>query len=318
MKSSFLKALLCFIVAMFCSKAIAGDNWFEESEHTRQLMREMDKAINARHDDSGYAEYMSLFAEDIEAWGLIEPGPAYIETVRHHYKPVFEFFEDGVLVTESLVVAGNMAAQRYHSLFRLNGTFDGVTYKGKRIAIRGITFFQFDENDKIKTRWSNHDHAYRMGQLLGKEGEAQGKILAKKLNGPSLSEQTIYKISGEMFDSFNQIHDPQLRSEKYFSYFDSFVIVHGIKDKQSGLRDLKTYFQELWSAFPDLVITVEEKMSAWSMIAIRWKASGSHRGKYRHIGASWKPIMLSGETILRFNELGKVTEMWMNLHPIFD
>lgn len=96
-------------------------------------------------------------------------------------------------MTEALVVAGPMAAQRYHSLFKLNGTFDGVTYQNKKMAIRGVTFFEFDENDQIKKRWSNHDHAYRMKQILGEEGERKGRLISKKLNGFGLSADLVEK-----------------------------------------------------------------------------------------------------------------------------
>jgi predicted ester cyclase len=311
------KHLLITIVLLLASMSIHADSAaLTASEHTRKLMHKMDNRINASDEDGGYDRYMSMFSEDIEAWGLIESGPAELKTVKHHYKPVFEYFEDGVLVTESLVVAGNMAAQRYHSMFKLNGTFDGVTYKGKQIAIRGVTFFQFDEHDRIITRWSNHDHAYRMGQILGKEGEEQGRQISKKLNGPGLSANEVEKNIESLVSSFNIIHDPKLRSESFLSFFASDVKVMGLNESPAGLKELGAYTYRLWGAFPDLVLIPGDIMSAWSFGATVLTAHGSHRADFDGVKADYSPVRLTMEIILHFNDHGKIKEFRIYQHPI--
>ena len=145
--------VITLILLGTCLTTLAEPTWIEKSEGTRSLIYKMDSYINSPDRNRGFDLYMSIFAKDLKAYGLIESGPADLSIVKHHYKPVFAFFEDGSLVTETLVVAGNMAAQRYHSLFKLNGTFDGVSYKDKPMAIRGITFFQFNEKLILSYSW---------------------------------------------------------------------------------------------------------------------------------------------------------------------
>ena len=311
------KMLLIFlaIVATQTSVGIAlasdSNTWQQRSEETRRLMNKMDEIINSPDDEKAYPEYMKIFSPDIKAHGLTPEGSADLEEVKQHYKPVFEFFDNGVLVSEEVIVAGEMAAQRYHSLFTLNGIFDGVEIEDKVMAIRGITFFRFDENQQIIERWSNHDHAYRMVQLMGVDGERKGSELRKLLNGPGLDEQEVYDLIEEMFKSFNQIHDPQLRATQFFSVFDSSIVVHGLTEETGNFDTLKQYYQDLWLAIPDLVLAVGSKMSAWSMAAVRWKGAGSHRGGYLGSEASWKPITRNGELIVRFNSNGKAEEIWV-------
>lgn len=67
-----------------------------------------------------------------------------------------------------------------------------------------------------------------------------------------------------------------------------------------------------WKAFPDLVINLEAKLSAWSMGAVRWRATGSSRDRYAGIEPTHAPVTLSGEAIMRFDNAGKVTELWVN------
>ena len=293
----------------------ADTDWVIASEHTRSLMHKMDSIINSSDDDSGYERYMSVFSKNVQAFGLIESGAADLDTVMHHYKPVFEFFEDGVLVTDSLTVAGNLAAQRYHSLFKLNGTFDGVSYDGKLMAIRGVTFFEFDENNKIKTRWSNHDHAYRIGQLLGKAGEEQGKKIAIKLNGPGLSAGKVEENMRALVAALNIIHEPKLRKAKVNLFFAPELKVMGLEKSATGLESLLTYVDELWHAFPDLVFSTGDIMSAWSYGAMKLDGRGSHRNAFKNIAASYQPESLTMELITHFNKLGKIDVIYIYQHP---
>jgi len=311
-----MKKLLFFsvILSSINFAVFAESSELINSEHTRYLMHQMDSRINASDEDGGYERYISIFSEDIKAYGLIESGPADLDTVKHHYKPVFEFFEEGVLVTESLAVAGNMAAQRYHSFFKLNGTFDGVTYKGKQMAIRGITFFQFDEHDKIIKRWSNHDHAYRMGQILGKKGEEQGRLISNTLNGPGLSANEVEKNIESLVSSFNIIHDSKLRAESFYSFFTSDVKVMGISESPAGLKELSAYSERLWQAFPDLVLIPGDIMSAWSYGASVLTGHGSHRATFEGNEATQAPMSIKLELIVHFNDQGKIDKLHLYQH----
>lgn len=99
-----------------------------------------------------YARYIASFRPDATVWGLVPDRAATLDDVKHHYHAVFFDLGGGTLVEDEHVVAGPMAAHRYHSAMTLNGTFDGVVAKDRRVMLRGQTFFRFGDDGKIAER----------------------------------------------------------------------------------------------------------------------------------------------------------------------
>jgi predicted ester cyclase len=243
-------------------------------------------------------------------------GPADLEGLRKHYHPVFFELRDGVLLSDEVITAGPMAAQRYHSMLYLDGKFDGVEARGKPVHLRGQTFFQFNPDDEVLKRWSNHNHAFRMQQLLGTKGAIAGAEIALKLNGPGISENAVIQKLSEMADAYNLVQSPKQRLAQFLSFFRHDVKVHGIAQTVADLGLLSDYLERTWLAFPDLTRTDEARLSAWSYGAVRWRALGSHRGTFNDKAATLRPVLLKGEWIMKFNSDGKITEIWTNDAPI--
>lgn len=277
-------------------------------------MLSMDKTINQPDRNKAYDDYMNMFSKDVQAYGLLESGPADLDYVKQHYKPVFEFFDDGSLVTDTLVVAGNMAAQRYHSLFILNGSFDGVSYQDKLAAIRGFTFFEFNDNGQIIRRWSNHDHAYRMGQFLGAQGREQGTILSMRLNGPGLSAQKVEENMRALVAANNEIHDPALRKSAVMSMFSPAVKVWGVTKSVAGYDELSRYFSDIWKSFPDLVFIPGDVLSAWSFGAVILTGRGTQKGNNNSPDADMAPIKITIELIVHFNNPAEIDTVYLYQH----
>ncbi|MCY4362521.1 MAG: DUF3604 domain-containing protein [Gammaproteobacteria bacterium] len=293
--------------------------WENTTTHTRERLHAMDAVINQQGDPGeAYENYMATFSPSVRAHGLLPGVVADHAAVREFYHGLFGTFEDSVLVSDELIVAGPMAAQRYHSLGYMTGTFDGVAMDRKLVAIRGQTFFRLDADGLIAERWSNHDHAYRLAQIKGESATEEGRQLAGLLNGPGLSEQSVYDRLASMAAAFNLIHDPDERETRFLAFFDKDVVVHGISAGQAGLGEFADYCRARWQALPDLVISLEAKLSAWSMGAVRWRATGSFRERYDDIELTQAPVTLTGETILRFNQAGKVVEIWINDSGLYE
>lgn len=287
--------------------------WKISTAQTRERLHAMDAVINQQgNPGEAYENYMATFSPSIRAYGLLPGVTADYAAVREFYRGLFSAFEDSVLVSDELVVAGPMAAQRYHSLGYMTGTFDGVAMDRKLVGIRGQTFFRLDADGLITERWSNHDHAYRLAQIKGEAATEEGRQLAELLNGQGLSEQEVYDRLASMAAAFNLIHDPNEREARFLAFFDKDVVVHGIAAGQAGLGEFADYCRARWQALPDLVINLEAKLSAWSMGAVRWRATGSLRQRYDDIEPTQAPVTLTSETIMRFNQAGKVAEIWVN------
>ena len=314
-----MRAAALLLVFLFASPAFSLESpadWRALSDRTRDRMHEMDEVIRDRDPQRSYDNYLAMFAPDIVAHGLLETGDTGMDGLREHYRGVFFELRDGVLLSDDVIVAGNMAAQRYHSMLYLAGEFDGVAGQSQPVFLRGQTFFRFDADNRIAERWSNHDHGYRLGQLKGDEGRIEGERIALVLNGPGLSEVEVLEGLHSMARAFNRMEAPAKRDAEFFAYFDEQLRVHGIGDGRDGLEDLRQDLRELWVAIPDLRLSLRAEMSAWSMGAVRWQALGSQRGDYRGRKADMRPVRLRGETILRFDKTGKVVEIWLNTAAI--
>ena len=274
--------------------------------------------VNSPERQAAYDAYIRTFSPDAEVHGLVPNRTATLEDVRKHYRAVFFELDGGTLVEDEVYFAGPMAAHRYHSMLTLNGTFDGVNAKDKPVILRGQTFFRFGEDGRVTERWSNHDHAYRMGQLLGEKGKAEGARLGALLNGPGLPEAAGYRFVSNFAGAFSRAEAPTQRNEAVSALISDEVAVHGLDGEPGGKVQLMAHLDQLWHAFPDLFMTVVgTPASGWSMVAFRSRAVGSHREMFEgrepsgRTGVSW-----TGQAIMRLNSEGRAVEIWWNEDPV--
>lgn len=63
------------------------------------------------------------------------------------------------------------------------------------------------------------------------------------------------------------------------------------------------------TAFPDLIFTLEELISAGGRVAVRWSAEGTHEGDLRGLPASGRRLRFAGQTIYELRH-GQVAGHW--------
>jgi steroid delta-isomerase-like uncharacterized protein len=63
-------------------------------------------------------------------------------------------------------------------------------------------------------------------------------------------------------------------------------------------------------AFPDLQWRVDLVLGERDLVAARWTASGTHSGAWGDVIPARKHVTFSGVNIFRFDEKGKVVEIW--------
>lgn len=313
MKLNRLCALLLLFVTTISGAQIQTTTWQERSNVTRSTLSRMDKLINSDDSRTAYDQYMAMFHPAIKAWGLYENQGADLEHIKQHYLPVFFELEGGVLVSDQVIVAGPMAAQRYHSMMLLNGTFDGVEAKNKPVVIRGQTFFQIDENGLITERWSNHDHAYRMGQLLGEQGRKQGAAMAMALNGPGITEKQGIETMHALVRAFNQAEAPGRRAQETESLLSRAIKLHGIGVGTKDAGQTAAFLEELWTAFPDLILSIGPAISGWSFVAVDWRLTGSQRQSFRGQFKPDSPVCFQGQLIAHLTSAQKFDEVWVDV-----
>jgi steroid delta-isomerase-like uncharacterized protein len=79
-----------------------------------------------------------------------------------------------------------------------------------------------------------------------------------------------------------------------------------------GPESVKQYAAMMRAAFPDLYYTVEDQIAEGDKVVTRYRAGGTHQGELMGIAPTGKRIEITGISIMRINDGGKIEEMWEN------
>ena len=90
---------------------------------------------------------------------------------------------------------------------------------------------------------------------------------------------------------------------------DCTVHITGVEQPIRGVAAWKEFVAGLLTAFPDLHFTIEEQVTEGPRVAIRWHATGTHRGPLGPVSATGRSITVDG-LIIDHLERGMVAERW--------
>ena len=80
----------------------------------------------------------------------------------------------------------------------------------------------------------------------------------------------------------------------------------------SGLEAARRFIEMFRAAIPDLHVAIEDQYADGSTVTTRWTASGTHEGTLIGVPASHRRVEVSGISIDRFDEEGRLVEGWGN------
>lgn len=66
----------------------------------------------------------------------------------------------------------------------------------------------------------------------------------------------------------------------------------------------------MWRGGFDMAFTIEDQITEGDRVCTRWTWNGTHKGDFMGIPASGKKVSMSGTTIFRCGENGKIAEGW--------
>lgn len=87
---------------------------------------------------------------------------------------------------------------------------------------------------------------------------------------------------------------------------------HGLPDPDSvlvGAEAFKAFHRQFCGAFPDLHVDVEDVIAEGDRVAVRWKASGTHRGDHLGIPATGRAVAVNGSSFFAISG-GSIEEVW--------
>ncbi len=100
-------------------------------------------------------------------------------------------------------------------------------------------------------------------------------------------------------------HDPGLWTQAVAPSYVAHVNRQTIPDRTAGAAFVTT----LLNAFPDIQFTIADSVEANDRVAVRWTATGTHKGELFGVAPTGKTVTMIGVTIFRV-ENGQVAELW--------
>ena len=96
---------------------------------------------------------------------------------------------------------------------------------------------------------------------------------------------------------------------------DEFYAPNAIEHRNLPPFDLdresaKQYTAPLFSAFPDVHVTIEDMVAEGDTVVTRWTARGTHQGQLMGIAPTGKTIAVMGISIGRHDANGQLVETW--------
>jgi steroid delta-isomerase-like uncharacterized protein len=88
---------------------------------------------------------------------------------------------------------------------------------------------------------------------------------------------------------------------------ENFIELDPLPVQQLGREGLKDVIRMMRTAFPDIHWVVEETIASGDKVVSRFKWSGTHRGDFMGIPATWKRVTVPGVVIDRLNN-GKMAD----------
>ena len=93
-------------------------------------------------------------------------------------------------------------------------------------------------------------------------------------------------------------------------------IVHGLGPEAlhgpSGFRPFHAAYR---NAFPDIRVQIEQMVAEGDVVAVRWRATGTHSGNGLGWAATQRPVDFSGMLFVRVED-GRLIEGWNRLEQL--
>lgn len=105
------------------------------------------------------------------------------------------------------------------------------------------------------------------------------------------------------------------RRELFEEFYVENVVLHSTGAPSGpglgpGLEGIKTAYDRLLNAFPDIQITNDDVIAEGDKVVARWTLRGTHQGELRGIPATGKQVTQSGISIFCLDN-ARIVEVWV-------
>ena len=122
----------------------------------------------------------------------------------------------------------------------------------------------------------------------------------------SRAEKTI-ELLGRLWDDGDLDVIDELYTENYVS--------HSPQNPLQGREEMRDWARQVLRAFPDFHINFHEWIEQVDMVAVRWTASGTHRGDFRGVPATNKTVVIPGMSYSKYSG-NMLAESWIAMDDL--
>jgi steroid delta-isomerase-like uncharacterized protein len=97
--------------------------------------------------------------------------------------------------------------------------------------------------------------------------------------------------------------------ERWLDLYSPYVILHGYPGGLEGHDGARRFYEQLWSAFPDARLSLEDVLEADARVAIRYTLHGVHANEFYGSRATGVTTEIEGMAWIRFDD-GQAVEIW--------
>ncbi len=101
--------------------------------------------------------------------------------------------------------------------------------------------------------------------------------------------------------------------DRYIQLYAPEAVIYGVVPEALDIQGLRGFYEMLFAGFPDIRLEPLDVISEGDKVAVRFRATGTHRGEFQGMPATGRSFSVEGITILRYQK-DKVVER----HNIFD
>ena len=118
----------------------------------------------------------------------------------------------------------------------------------------------------------------------------------------SISNESALRAAVEGFN------DPE-RREQWLDLYSPYVTLHGYPRGLEGHDGARHFYEQLWSAFPDARLSLEDVLETDDRVAIRYTLHGVHANEFYGTRATGVTTEIEGMAWIRFAD-GQAIEVW--------
>ncbi len=208
---------------------------------------------------------------------------------------------------EDIIAEDDMVAIRLSLTGTNTGPFGPIPITGASIVARSLLAYRFSDG-KIQEGWINVDglNMLTQGGLIPPMGPPNYTwgTPSTVTGDPGTPEENKIIASREPSEIWNQANlavIDEIISEDFVGHYDMSLV--------DGREAYKEYLSGLFTAFPDVQITVEKVFAEGDLVAFVATAAGTHLGPFGPAEATGNPMKVQALVIRRMAD-GKIVELW--------